>query len=97
MTAQALAKMNIDDAVQNMIDPSGRSLEVVRVANSALFALRWKEGGSLPDTDPHKLHQAKWTKAEFATEAARDYLRARWQMSEDSKTSRPKREAASGE
>lgn len=86
MTQVALAKIAVSDAIEQLLDPSGRTLEVVKVANSSLFALRWKEGGSLPSTGEHKLDTAKWTKPDMAIEAARAYLADRWKMSEDAKS-----------
>jgi hypothetical protein len=82
----ALSKMNVEDAIEKLIAPTGNVIEVVKVANSALYALRYKNGGQLPDE--YNLRSGKWTKPELAINDAKAYLRDFWEISEASKKKR---------
>lgn len=82
----ALSKMNVEDAIEKLIAPTGNVIEVVKVANSALYALRFKNGGQLPNE--YNLRDGKWTSPQLAMDDARKYLRDFWATSEESK-SRP--------
>lgn len=66
------------EGVERLIAPTGKQLEVVAVANSALYALRWKDGGVLPDD--YGLNGGKWTTPSLAMDDARKYLRDFWAL-----------------
>lgn len=66
------------EGIERLIAPTGKQLEVVLVANSSLYALRWTDGGSLPDD--YGLSGGKWTTPYLAKEDARKYLRDFWAL-----------------
>lgn len=83
--AKALHEMNVEDAIDKLINPMGNVIEVVKIANCSLYGLRFKNGGHLPD-DPYNLRTGKWTKPELAIADAQKYLRDIWKISEESKS-----------
>lgn len=96
---EALSKMNIDDAVAKMLTPNGDQLEVVSVANAALYALRFKKGGRLPDGEDVA---GRFTKPAYAITAGQAYVRRFWdKVEKDSKPlsnkSRKERDSGGGE
>jgi len=50
-----------------------KELEVVKVANTSLFALRFKGGGQLPE----ELNGSMWTSADLAEKEIQQYYDAR--------------------
>lgn len=79
----ALHKMQTEEAIERMIAPTGNILEVVKVANCSLYALRWKNGGALPEE--HGLNGGKWTSPDKAMADGRAYLRDFWAISNEAK------------
>ena len=80
---EALSKMNIEDAIEKMITPNGKHMEVVKVSNTSLYALRFKQGGALPKDEGV---DGMFTKPEYAVNAAKDYIRKFWdKVEKDSK------------
>jgi hypothetical protein len=80
---EALSKMNVDDAIERMLTPGGKTVEVVKIANSSLYGLRFKDGGVMPQDEGV---DGYFTKPKMAEDAAKQYLRRFWEKSEKSKS-----------
>jgi len=72
----ALATIAVEDAIERLVTPQGKHIEVVHLSGSNLYRVRFKEGGELPNE--YDLRDGRWTSATGAKDAAKAYLRDFW-------------------
>lgn len=62
-----------DYGIEHLMSPQGRHLLIAPVAGTALYALKWKEGGDLPPN-----LKGRYTSVSNAMTDAKKYLHERW-------------------
>ena len=85
---EALANIAVEDAVEKLITPNGKKIEIVHLTGSNLYKVRFKDGGELPEE--FDLKDGRWTSARLATESAQAYLRKFWGQVEQARAKREK-------
>lgn len=89
--SEALASLATEDAIAKRVTPFGKRVEIVKIANCALYGVRFKEGGELPDNDRYQLRTGKFTSAEEAGKAIDVYLRELWSQVDEARAKAEKR------